>query len=191
MEHPGHVHAGRPDSHWNGAVCVVSGDEVVLKVGGTEVLRVDRSVGDFVESGPNVFSVVGADETVHFSPINRLAFERDLRGESTAADRIAIAAEQQATPAHPAVSVAVTQPTPAYPAVAVVVPRPPAKSRVTAGVLALLLGFLGVHKFYLGQIGLGVLYLIFAWTFIPALIAFIEGILYLVMSDEEFARKHG
>jgi len=153
----------------------VSADEVVLKVGGTEVLRVDRSAGDFAESGPNVFSAAGADEPVYFSPTNKPVFERDLRGESTAADRIAIA-EQQAPPAPPAVSGAAT--------------RPP-KSRVTAGVLAILLGGLGVHKFYLGQIGLGVLYLLFAWTFIPALIGLIEGILYLVMSDEEFAHKHG
>ena len=52
------------------------------------------------------------------------------------------------------------------------------------------LGGLGVHKFYLGQTGLGFLYLIFFWTFIPALVAFIEFIIYLTMSDEAFAEKY-
>lgn len=65
------------------------------------------------------------------------------------------------------------------------------KSRIAAGVLALLLGGLGVHKFYLGNIGLGIVYLLFFWTFIPAIIGFIEGIIYLVQSDEEFAYKQG
>ena len=41
---------------------------------------------------------------------------------------------------------------------------------------ALLLGGFGVHKFYAGRIGLGILYLVFFWTFIPAIVALIEGI---------------
>ena len=60
------------------------------------------------------------------------------------------------------------------------------KSKVTAGVLAILLGGLGAHKFYLGHTGLGILYLCFCWTCIPALIGLIEGIIYLTKSDEEF-----
>lgn len=66
----------------------------------------------------------------------------------------------------------------------------PTKSRMTAGILALLLGGLGAHKFYLGKGGTGILYLIFCWTFIPAFIGFIEGIIYLVSSDDVFAIKH-
>ena len=65
------------------------------------------------------------------------------------------------------------------------------KSRVTAAVLAFLLGGFGIHKFYLGKIAAGVLYLLFCWTFIPAIIAFIEFIIYLTMSDEEFEAKYG
>ncbi|MCC7266794.1 MAG: NINE protein [Caulobacteraceae bacterium] len=65
------------------------------------------------------------------------------------------------------------------------------KNRVLAIVLALLLGGIGVHKFYLGRVGWGILYLLFCWTFIPALIAFIEAIVYLTMSDEAFAAKYG
>jgi TM2 domain-containing membrane protein YozV len=65
------------------------------------------------------------------------------------------------------------------------------KSRVVAAILALLIGGIGAHKFYLGKTGLGVLYLIFAWTFIPAIIAFIEGIMFLVQSDHQFSLKQG
>ncbi|HAV3169933.1 NINE protein [Acinetobacter baumannii] len=65
------------------------------------------------------------------------------------------------------------------------------KSKVVAGVFALLLGGFGAHKFYLGKIGQGILYLIFCWTFIPAIIAFFEGIIYLCTSDEDFANKYG
>lgn len=60
-----------------------------------------------------------------------------------------------------------------------------------AAILALLVGGLGIHKFYLGQIGMGIVYLIFFWTFIPALIAFVEAIIYLTMSDDAFAAKYG
>ncbi len=63
------------------------------------------------------------------------------------------------------------------------------KSRMTAGILALLLGGFGIHKFYMGKNLLGVLYLIFFWTVIPAIIGFIEGLMYLFESDEAFARR--
>jgi TM2 domain-containing membrane protein YozV len=64
------------------------------------------------------------------------------------------------------------------------------KNKTTAGVLALVLGGLGVHRFYLGNIGLGIVYLLFCWTFIPALIAFVEGIVFLTMSDQAFATRY-
>lgn len=65
------------------------------------------------------------------------------------------------------------------------------KNRIAAALLALFLGGFGVHKFYLGKIGQGFLYIIFCWTFIPSVIAFVEFILYLCQSDEDFARKYG
>jgi TM2 domain-containing membrane protein YozV len=65
------------------------------------------------------------------------------------------------------------------------------KSRTTAAIFAFLLGGLGGHKFYLGQVGLGILYILFCWTFIPAIVAFIEFILLLTMSDEVFNQKYG
>ncbi|WP_096190868.1 TM2 domain-containing protein [Neobacillus soli] len=64
------------------------------------------------------------------------------------------------------------------------------KSKVAAGVLAILLGGLGVHKFYLGKIGMGILYILFCWTSIPSLIGLIEGIIYLTKSDEEWNRQY-
>jgi TM2 domain-containing membrane protein YozV len=65
------------------------------------------------------------------------------------------------------------------------------RNRMAAALFALLLGGLGAHKFYLGSIFLGVVYLVFFWTAVPALIGLIEGVYYLTMSDNEFARKYG
>ena len=64
------------------------------------------------------------------------------------------------------------------------------KSKVTAGVLAIILGGLGIHKFYLGKIGMGILYIAFCWTGIPEIVGLIEGILYLTATDEDFQTKY-
>lgn len=45
--------------------------------------------------------------------------------------------------------------------------------------LALFFGGLGVHKFYSGKVIWGVLYVVFCWTYIPAIIAIIELIIAL------------
>lgn len=63
------------------------------------------------------------------------------------------------------------------------------KNRIAAGIFAIVLGDLGVHKFYMGKIGTGILYALFCWTFIPGFIGFIEGVLYLTESDEKFASR--
>jgi TM2 domain-containing membrane protein YozV len=65
------------------------------------------------------------------------------------------------------------------------------KNRIVAALLAFFLGGFGAHKFYLGRIGWGILYLLFFWTLIPGIIAFVEFIIYLCTSDEDFARKYG
>ena len=76
----------------------------------------------------------------------------------------------------------------------------PTKSKVTAGILAILLGTLGIHKFYLGYTGPGILLLLgtllsgllivviigFFGIVAISIIVFIEGILYLTKTDEEF-----
>jgi TM2 domain-containing membrane protein YozV len=65
------------------------------------------------------------------------------------------------------------------------------KSRIVAAALALILGGIGAHKFYLGKVALGVVYLLFSWTGIPSLIAWIEGITYLAKSNEAWAQEYG
>lgn len=64
------------------------------------------------------------------------------------------------------------------------------KSKVAAALLALFIGGLGIHKFYLGGWGWGILYIVFVWTFIPAIVSFIEAIILLFMSDAEFDRRY-
>lgn len=48
------------------------------------------------------------------------------------------------------------------------------KDATVAILLAPFLGGLGAHHFYLGNVGIGILYAVFVWTFIPSLIALIE-----------------
>lgn len=68
---------------------------------------------------------------------------------------------------------------------------PNGRNRLAAALFAIFLGGLGIHKFYLGRIGWGVIYLCLCWSFIPSLLGLIEGIVYLSMGDEAFARKYG
>ena len=66
------------------------------------------------------------------------------------------------------------------------------KNRLAAGLLAILLGSLGVHKFYLGYTSTGVIMLLVTLlTFgigamVMAVISLVEGIMYLTKSDYEF-----
>jgi TM2 domain-containing membrane protein YozV len=64
------------------------------------------------------------------------------------------------------------------------------KTKGTAAVLAIFLGGFGVHKFYLGQPIMGLLYLCFFWTFLPAIAGFFEGVGYLATSDHAFDMKY-
>ena len=64
------------------------------------------------------------------------------------------------------------------------------KDKNVAAILAFFFGGVGAHKFYLGQIGSGILYLVFCWTFIPSIIAFIEFIILAVMDRDEFNRRY-
>ena len=59
------------------------------------------------------------------------------------------------------------------------------KGKVAAALLAFFLGGLGIHRFYLGQ-WWGLFYLLFFWTMIPGLVAFIEFIVFLVRSQEKW-----
>ena len=78
--------------------------------------------------------------------------------------------------------------------------QPQESKRVLAGVLAILLGSLGIHKFILGYTTEGIVMLI--CTFILGIItcgmsaaaigviSLIEGIIYLSKSDEEFIQMY-
>ena len=66
----------------------------------------------------------------------------------------------------------------------------PVRSKDAAAWLGILLGGVGAHKFYLGQTGLGILYLLFCWTGIPEVVGLIEGILYITASDYDFQIKN-
>lgn len=67
------------------------------------------------------------------------------------------------------------------------------KNKTTAGLFALFLGWAGIHRFYLGQTGLGILYfcLIFlSFGMIPFILGLIDGIVLLNMDENEFNRKY-
>ena len=64
------------------------------------------------------------------------------------------------------------------------------RSRLAAALLAIFLGIIGAHKFYLGRISAGILYILFCWTIIPAILGLIEGICYLAMSEAEFQNRY-
>ena len=51
------------------------------------------------------------------------------------------------------------------------------KDTTIGAILAFFLGGLGVHHFYMGNILAGVIYVLFCWTFIPALLGLIEAFL--------------
>jgi len=64
------------------------------------------------------------------------------------------------------------------------------RSKLVAAMLALFLGGVGMHRFYLGEPWWGVIYLVFCLTFIPALAGFVEGIMLLAMSEDTFAARY-
>ncbi|QDH73178.1 TM2 domain-containing protein [Brevundimonas sp. M20] len=72
------------------------------------------------------------------------------------------------------------------------------KNKIVAALLAFFLGTLGVHKFYLGKTTAGIIMLVcgtVGWLLIlpgliNAVIAFVEFIIYLIKSDEDFHRDY-
>jgi TM2 domain-containing membrane protein YozV len=77
---------------------------------------------------------------------------------------------------------------------------PGAEKKVVAGVLGILLGGLGIHKFYLGYTTAGIVMLLvslLAGTFtcgigysVMGVVGLIEGIIYLTKTDEEFVATY-
>ncbi len=63
--------------------------------------------------------------------------------------------------------------------------------KVVAGILAILLGFLGIHKFYLGYTKEVIIQILLNIIFgIGGLIGIIEGIIYLTKTDEDFYQTY-
>ncbi|EIA08623.1 tellurite resistance TerB C-terminal domain-containing protein [Flavobacterium frigoris] len=64
------------------------------------------------------------------------------------------------------------------------------KNKKTASFLALFLGGIGIHRFYLGQAAKGIFSLIFFWTYIPLIIGIIDFVIFITMSEEKFNLKY-
>ncbi|MEQ1821181.1 MAG: NINE protein [Fimbriimonadaceae bacterium] len=74
------------------------------------------------------------------------------------------------------------------------------KDKVVAGILGILLGGLGIHGFYIGNIKMGVIILVIGLVGgvvtcglgygVAGTIGLIQGILYLVASEEDFQSKY-
>lgn len=68
----------------------------------------------------------------------------------------------------------------------------PANKRKIAIILAIFLGWLGAHRFYLNQYGKGIAYIILSMFFTPimVLVGFIDAARFLFSTDEEFKMKY-
>ena len=64
--------------------------------------------------------------------------------------------------------------------------------KVVSGILGILVGSLGIHKFYLGYTTEGIIQLVISIVTcgLGGIIPFVEGIIYLTKSDEEFYQTY-
>jgi len=60
------------------------------------------------------------------------------------------------------------------------------KNRYVTAAITFFLGWIGGHKFYLGQMKKGILFAVFFWTMIPWLVSLAQVVHYLIMNDDEF-----
>jgi TM2 domain-containing membrane protein YozV len=67
-----------------------------------------------------------------------------------------------------------------------------ADKKIVAGILAILVGGFGIHKFVLGYTTEGIIQIVvtFVTCGIGSIVGIIEGIIYLTKSDEEFVRTY-
>lgn len=56
--------------------------------------------------------------------------------------------------------------------------------------LSIMLGGIGIQKFYLGQTKRGILHVLFFWTFIPTILCVIDLLKFTFMTEEEFDEKY-
>ena len=89
-------------------------------------------------------------------------------------------------------------PVPGAAAPATSAPTPPVdrtdRNKYVAALLAFFLGMLGIHRFYLGRTGSGIVMLVLSFTVVGLMIsapwALIDTVRYLLMSDREFAARY-
>jgi len=69
---------------------------------------------------------------------------------------------------------------------------PGAEKKIVAGILGILLGGLAIHKFYLGYTKTAIIQIVISFVTcgFGSLIGFVEGIIYLTKSDEEFVATY-
>lgn len=65
-----------------------------------------------------------------------------------------------------------------------------AKDRTVAGILAILLGSLGIHHFYLGNTTMGIIYIVLACVGVSPVLGLVDGIIYLTKPDDQFQRNY-
>lgn len=61
----------------------------------------------------------------------------------------------------------------------------PKKNKTLAGVFAIFLGTIGIHKFYMGQWKQGLIYLLFFWCGVPTVLGIMDGARLLTQAAEE------
>ncbi len=135
--------------------------------------------------------VVVAEATVSEPPMGAVVAASPVPPEGVAAHEAAPSAAAAPPPPPPAAYApppppAAYAPPPAAPAIS------ETKSKVAAGVLGILLGSFGIHKFYLGYNKEGIIMLLvtvlsfgfLAW--VTSIVGLVEGIIYLTKTDEEF-----
>ena len=70
------------------------------------------------------------------------------------------------------------------------------KNKLAAGLLAIFLGWIGIHKFYMGSWGWGMVFVAVVFTtggflgLVTGICGLVEGILYLTMPQEQFDEKY-
>ena len=136
-------------------------------------------MNQIVEVTPEQVMVRFANGQYQYFPLNSVAYPNPLVNDvvevrTDAQGRVLI--QRAAAVQNPNVTVNVTQQNPVMQGKAV--------NKVAYCLFAIFLGGLGIHKFYSGKVGMGVVYILFCWTFIPAVIGLIEGIIGLTKTAD-------
>ncbi len=63
------------------------------------------------------------------------------------------------------------------------------KTKAAVTLWGIFLGGFGAHKFYMGSWGWGIVYLVTCWLYVPFIVALVEWVRYVLMTDDEFYGK--